>query len=69
MVDKKKYRKKTTKSQYELLNLKASCSLLIKNNETPMNSSKCRLKAKFPIINDRGKVKNNISTNFVLFNF
>ena len=35
-----------------------------KNKEDIINSNKCKLIRKFPIINESGKVKNNISTSF-----
>ena len=56
VVDKKKYKKKQIKTQYELLNLIVSCSFLIRNKEVTINNNKCRLNKKLPIIKDRGKV-------------
>ena len=56
VVDKKKYKKKEIKIQYELLNLIGRCSFLIKSKETMINNSKCMLNNKLPIKKDRGKV-------------
>ena len=54
--NKNKYVKKISKIQYEFLNLKANCSLLIKNKDATMNNNEYKLTAKFPMINERGKL-------------
>ena len=56
VVDIKKYEKKIIKSQFKLLNLKASCFFLITNNEKTINNNVFMLTIKFPSINDKGKV-------------
>ena len=56
VVDKKKYKKKATNSQQGLLNLNLSSFFFITNNEITTKISVCKLTAKFPKINHRGKV-------------
>ena len=56
VVDKKMYKKKEIKSQYDFLNLNVSCSFLITNRETTINNNKCMFNDKFPTIKDKGKV-------------
>ena len=68
-VDKKKYKKKKIGIRFILLILKGKLRFFIRIKETIIKSSKWALNIKFPIINEMGKVQNNISTNFISLYF
>ena len=56
VVDKKKYKKKAIKNQFELLNLNLSPFFLTTNNEIIINKSVFKLTAKFPTMKQIGKI-------------